>query len=65
VRFPLRASWGVGYGESRRLEFLLYVRDAAGLMPRGCLELPPLYPPVPGDGTRSVSARQPAGVSEQ
>jgi hypothetical protein len=65
MRFPLTASWGVGYGESRRLQFLLYVRDAAGLIPRGCLELPPLYPAVPGDGPRPSCARGLDGVSGQ
>jgi hypothetical protein len=61
----LQGSWGVGYGESRRLEFLLYVRDAAGLTPQGGLLLPPLQPTVTGDRTRSLPASQLQRLSEQ
>jgi hypothetical protein len=65
VKLAVRSDWSAGYSESSRLQFLLYVRDAAGLTPHGGLQLPPLQPAVTADPPKPPSASQLQRVSDQ
>jgi hypothetical protein len=65
MKLAVRSDWSAGYGESSRLQFLLYVRDAAALTPHGGLQLPALQPAVAADLPQSLSASRRQLLSKQ